>query len=49
MNNLLRRGVLELYELVRVVLVEWIWSKINCLLWWWLVLCIEALVLFPNV
>ena len=29
--------------------VEWIQSKISCLLWWWLVLFIEAPVLFPNV
>ena len=47
-NNLLRRGVLVLGELVRVRM-EWIRSKISCLLWWWLVLFIEALVLFPNV
>ena len=40
-NELLRRGVLELGELVRV--------RICRLLWWWLVLFIEAQVLFPNV
>ena len=45
MSNLLRRGVLELYELVclRMVLM------IRPLLWWWLDLLIKALVLFPNV
>ena len=47
-NSLRRRGVLELDELVGVRM-EWIRSKIRCLLRWWLVLFIEALVLFPNV
>ena len=31
------------------VRMEWILSKMSCLLWWWLVLFIEALVLFPNI
>ena len=31
------------------VRMEWIQSKISCLLWWWLVLFIEALVLSPNI
>ena len=44
-NSLLRRGVLELGELVCVRMV----SMICPLLMWWLVLFIEALVLFPNV
>ena len=43
-NNLLRRDVLGLGELV-CVRMEWIPS----LLLWWLVLFMEALVLFPNV
>ena len=47
-NSLPRRGVLELGELGGMVLVEWIRSKMSCLLWWWLVLFIEALVLFQN-
>ena len=48
MNSLLRRGVLELGELVCVRMI-WIRSNMSCLLRWWLVLFIEALVLFPNV
>ena len=44
-NSLLRRGVLVLGELV--------WSRESSMvrpsLWWWLVLFIEALVLFPNI
>ena len=47
-NNLLRRGVLEVGELVRVRM-EWIRSEISCFLRRQLVLFIEALVLFPNV
>ena len=43
-NSLLRRGVLVLGELVRVRMIG-----ILSLLWWWLVLFIEALVLFPNI
>ena len=39
-NSLRRRGVLGLYELVKVPIP---------FLWWWLVLFIEALVLFPNI
>ncbi len=47
-NYLLRRGVLELGEFVRVWM-EWTRSKMSYLLWWWLVLFIEARVLFPNI
>ena len=54
----MRRGVLELDELVCVCV--WMISILDpfygefpdpfrCLLRWWLVLFIEALVLFPNV
>ena len=47
-NSLARRGVLVLGEL------EWLGFYgfdlgSNLLLWWWLALFIEALVLFPNV
>ena len=45
MNSLRRRGVLELDELVCMRVIR----MIRPLLWWWLVLFIEALVLFPNV
>ena len=45
-NNLLRRGVLELGELEWWLWMEWLRSKMICLLRWWLVLFIEALVLF---
>ena len=31
------------------VRMEWIQSKMSCPLLWWLVLFIEALVLFPNI
>ena len=44
-NILLRRGVLVLGELVWLGMI---WM-IRPLLWWWLVLFIEALVLFPNI
>src|SRR3989337_637361 len=43
-NSLLRRGVLVLDELVSARVVR----MIHPLLWWWLALFIEALVLFPN-
>jgi hypothetical protein len=43
-NSLLRRGVLMLGELVWVRMIS-----IRPLLWWWLVLFIEAPVLFPNI
>ena len=46
-NSLLRRGVLGIDELVWLRM-EWIRSKMSCLLLWWIVLFIEALVLFPN-
>ena len=46
-NSILRSGVLGLSELV-CARMEWIRSKIR-FLWWWLVLFIEAPVLFPNV
>ena len=42
-NHLLRRCVLVFGELVCLGMI-WILSP----LWWWLVLFIEALVLFPN-
>ena len=48
MNSPLRTGVLELDELVWLRM-EWIRPKIYCLLMWWLVLFIEALVLFANI
>ena len=44
-NTLLRRGVLELDELVCVRVIQ----MIRPMLRWWLVLFIEALVLFPNI
>ena len=44
-NFLLRRGVLELDELVWLGMI----SMIRPLLWWWLALFIEARVLFPNI
>ena len=47
-NSLLRRGVLMLGELVDVRM-EWILSQMSCLLRWWQVLFIEALVFFPNI
>ena len=31
------------------VRMEWIQSKMSCLLRWWLVLFIKTLVLFPNI
>ena len=37
-----------LVELVDVRM-EWMLSNMSCLLRWWLVLFIEALVLFPNI
>ena len=47
-NNLPRRGVLVLGELVwvRMDLVQ---DEMSYLLLWWLVLFIEALVLSPNI
>ena len=47
-NSLLRRGALVLGELVWLWM-EWLQSNVPYLLWWWLVLFIEALVLFPNI
>ena len=46
-NSLLRRGALVLGELVDEDDLNP--SKMSCLLWWWLVLFIEALVLSPNI
>ena len=43
-NSLLRRGVLVLGKLVWMRMIG-----IRPLLLWWLVLCIEAPVLFPNI
>ena len=52
-NNVLRRGSLVLGELVWLrmnsILSLALSLKICFLLLWWLVLFIEALVLFPNV
>ena len=52
-NSLLRRGVLVLggYVWVRFAQEEWRsrWVPDRCLLLWWLVLFIEAQVLFPNI
>ena len=47
-NSLLRRGVLVLGELV-LVRMDLNPFGMSCLLLWWLVLFIEALVLFPNI
>ena len=48
-NSLLRRGVLVLGEL-EGVRMEWVQSKMGSpFLRWWLVLFIEAPVLFPNI
>ena len=33
----------------RCVAKDWLRSKMVCLIWWWLVLFIEAMVLFPNI
>ena len=48
-NSLLRGGVLVLGELVWLRMIWMICSFSAPLLRWWLVLFIEALVLFPNV
>ena len=48
-NSLLRRGVLELDELVCVDGLVPLQIGSDHLLRWWLVLFIMALVLFPNV
>ena len=57
-NNLLRRGALVLGELVEVKMDLGFLSGLSLVgsllpispfLWWWLVLFIEALVLFPNI
>ena len=50
MNSLLRRGVLELDELVMWLGgMDPVQDEMTPLPRWWLVLFIEALVLFPNI
>ena len=48
-NNLLRRGVLVLGELVWFRMISLSLDQPISFLWWWLVLFIEALVLSPNI